>query len=130
MGEAGPRAVVLDAGALIALEKEDRFARGLLRQALEASKPIVVPAGVIAQVWRDPRRQARIARLIASETTEVDPLDRDTAKVVGALCGRSGTSDVVDASVVVSARLHGAVVVTSDPADLLSIDPTLEVEEL
>jgi hypothetical protein len=32
--------------------------------------------------------------------------------------------------VVVSSRLHGEPVVTSDPADLRGIDPTLEVRAL
>jgi len=130
MGDAGARALVLDAGALIAFEREDRRARSLLREAVKARRALIVPAPVLAQVWRDPRRQARLAYLIALETTHIDDLDERTAKVVGATCGRSGTSDVVDASVVLSARLHRAVVVTSDPADLLRIDPSLEVEPL
>lgn len=42
-----------------------------------------------------------------------------------ALCGRSGTRDVVDASVALLARRHHAVVVTSDPDDLGRVDPSL-----
>ena len=129
MGGVGPRALLLDAGALIAFEKEGRSARELVRQALRRGATVIVPAPVLAQVWRDPRRQAPLARLIGSETTRVDSLDLETAKAVGVICGKSGTADVVDASVVVSARLHGATVVTSDPADLLRIDPALNIEQ-
>lgn len=127
MGGMGPGPVVLDAGALIAIEKGDRSARELVRQAADRGAPIIVPAAVLAQVWRDPRRQARLARLIASETTSIDVLDGETAKAIGLLCERSGTSDVVDASVVLSARLHTAIVVTSDAEDLRRIDPALEI---
>jgi len=127
MGGPGPRPLVLDTGGLIALEKGDRLAREILRRAVDSGAPVVVPAAVLAQAWRDPRRQARLARLIASETTSIDVLDGDTAKAVGIICERSGTSDVVDASVVLSARLHEAVVVTSDAEDLRRIDPALEV---
>lgn len=67
--------------------------------------------------------------MIASETTSIDVLDGETAKAIGILCERSGTSDVVDASVVLSARVHEAVVVTGDAADLRRIDPTLAVAE-
>ena len=38
------------------------------------------------------------------------------------LCGRSGTSDIVDASAVVAAWSHGRIVV-SDPDDLPRLDP-------
>lgn len=130
MGEAGPRPIVLDAGALIAFEKQDRFARSLLRQAVEARRDLIVPAPVLAQVWRDPRRQARLAYVMALEVTIVDPLDADMARVVGAVCARSGTSDIVDASVVVSAGVHDGVVATSDAPDLRRIDPSLDVVAL
>lgn len=130
MGGLGPRPLVLDTGGLIALEKGDRLAREILRRAVDSGAPVVVPAAVLAQAWRDPCRQARLARLIASETTQVDVLDEETAKVVGAICGRSGTSDIADASVILSARVHNAVVLTGDAADLLRIDPALEMAVL
>lgn len=130
MGAAGPRPVVLDAGPLIAFDQGDGLARRLIQRAVAHGGAVIVPAAVVAQVWRDPRRQARLARLIASETTKVDVLDADAARAVGAICGRSRTSDVVDASVVLTARLHRAVVVTSDAGDLLRIDPSLEVHSL
>lgn len=130
MGGPGARSLVFDAGPLIAFDRDSTKARGLIRRALDRGSAIVIPAPVLAQVWRDPRRQARLARLIASETTLIDALDGETAKAAGALCGRSGTSDVVDVSVVLSARLRRSIVVTSDAADLLRIDPSLDVESV
>lgn len=130
MGRPDPGSLIFDAGPLIAFDRGDTVARGVVRRALARGSTIVVPAAVLAQVWRDPRRQARLARLIASEATQVDSLDRETAKTVGVICGRSDTADVVDASVVLSARLRGAVVFTSDAADLLRIDPGVALETL
>jgi hypothetical protein len=49
-------------------------------------------------------------------------LDREEAQATGVLCGEAGTKDVVDASVVLLARKLGAIIVTSDPDDLLKID--------
>lgn len=127
MGEEGLGARVCDAGALIAIERGDKRARGLLRQRLG---PVIIPAPVLAQVWRDGARQARLAAFIDARGTIVEPLDKLAAKAVGGILARSGTADVVDASVVVSARRHQALVLTSDAADLLRIDPHLTVEEL
>jgi hypothetical protein len=44
---------------------------------------------------------------------------------VGRLLAGSGTSDVVDAHVVVCARRSGQSVLTSDPDDLRRLDPSL-----
>jgi hypothetical protein len=118
---------VLDAGALIAFERNDRRVRTLVELALQMGGALHVPGGVVAQVWRDGGRQARLARLLGSGLLQVTALDREEAQATGVVCGRSGTPDVVDASVVLLARRHAAVVVTSDPSDLKRIDPSLEL---
>lgn len=125
MGPADARAVVLDAGALVAFERNDRRVRRLIELAFEHSRPLHVPAGVIGQVWRDGARQSRLARLVKSGLLEVRDLDLDEARAAGSLCGISGTADVVDASVALLARRHRAAVVTSDPDDLRKLDPEL-----
>lgn len=99
-----------------------------MRRAVDASTSVVIPAGVLAQAWRDGARQAQLARLVADPATHVEPLDEPSAKAAGTLCGRSGTSDVVDASVALVARLRRARVMTSDPDDLRRLDPHLELE--
>jgi len=50
-------------------------------------------------------------------------LDEHLARACGELCGRKGTADVVDASVVIVAREHQDVILTSDPEDLRKLDP-------
>jgi hypothetical protein len=127
MGREGVATSVLDTGALIAIERRDERARGFLHRRRGR---IIIPAPVLAQVWRNGARQAHLARFIASNGTTLEPLDELTAKAVGAILGRTGTSDVVDASVVVSARRHRAVVVTGDAADLRRMDLDLALEEI
>jgi predicted nucleic acid-binding protein len=127
MGARRPRPVVLDAGALIAFERNDRKVRTLVELALVHKAPLHVPGAVIAQVWRDGRRQARLARLLGSGLVQVQPLDLEEAQATGAICGKAGTSDVVDPSVVLLARRYGASVVTSDAGDLARIDANLSL---
>jgi hypothetical protein len=45
-------------------------------------------------------------------------------------CGRTATSDVIDASVVLTGRRERAIVVTSDVVDLRRLDPQLAVERI
>lgn len=125
MGPPGPGAVVLDAGALVAFERNDRRVRRLVELAADHGRRLHVPAGVLGQVWRDGARQARLARLVKSGVLDVRALDLDEARAAGVTCGLSGTADVIDASVAILARRHGAIVVTSDPADLHRLDPGL-----
>jgi hypothetical protein len=119
--------VVLDSGALIAFERGDRGVVALVARALERGAPLAVPAGVVAQVWRDGARQARLARLLAAPIAGVVALDDHAARAVGQLLGVSGTTDVVDAAVVWCARTRGMAVVTSDPDDLRRIDGSVQV---
>ena len=63
---------------------------------------------------------------IASNVAEKVREYGEEAQAAGVLCGKSKTRDVIDASVVLLGRRHRAKVVTSDPKDLLRIDPSLE----
>lgn len=130
MGEKGPRAVILDAGALIAFERADPRIRALLREVLRRGTPLIVPAGVLGQVWRDGARQVVLRALLSGPTTDVPPLDRVLAEAAGILCGRTKTSDIIDASVVLVARANHGVVISSDVADLLHLDPALAVQPI
>ncbi|OGQ23698.1 MAG: hypothetical protein A2138_11785 [Deltaproteobacteria bacterium RBG_16_71_12] len=127
MGARRPRPVVLDAGAFIAFEKNDRRVRTLIELAVAHRGVLLAPAAVIAQVWRDGAKQVRLARLIGSGAVEVVPLTLEEAQGVGAVCGQRAARDIVDASVCLLARREGAVVVTSDPDDLRRIDPEIDV---
>lgn len=122
--------VTLDAGGLIALDRDDRRVVVLLARAAETNARVTVPAGALAQAVRDPARQVRLARLLRQPTTDVVPLDRVDATGVGRLLAASRTADVVDAHVVLCARRARQVVVTSDPDDLRSLDPQVELVSL
>lgn len=119
--------VTLDAGALIAFERSQRKAVVLIARARERDEPLSIPVGVIGQVWRDGRRQARLARLLGSDFVEVVHLDEYAARAAGQLCGATGTDDVIDATVVLCARTRGRRVATSDPEDMRRLDPTLDL---
>jgi len=119
--------VTLDAGGLIALDRDDRRVVVLLARARETGAPVTVPAPALAQAIRRPERQARLSRLIRQPGTDVIALDRVDATHVGRLLAASGTSDVADAHVVICARRAGQPVVTSDPSDLRQLDPALRL---
>ena len=122
------KSAVLDAGALIGLEKGDKRMVALVEVIVKYRVPAYVPAGVVAQVWRGTARQHHTAVLLRSEAVRVMPLDADTAKQVGLLLGATGQSDVTDAHVAyLTASLGNAVVYTSDVEDIAGINPTLDV---
>ena len=119
--------VTLDAGGLIALDRDDRRVVVLLARAHDTGARVTVPASALAQAIRRPERQARLARLIRQPGTDVIDLDRVDATHVGRLLAASGTSDIADAHVVICARRAGQPVVTSDPGDLRQLDPALRL---
>lgn len=123
MGSKRPRPVVLDAGGLIAIERGDRRVVRLLELASE----VHVPAGALAQAWRNPARQVRLARAMSADGVEIHGLDAASARAAGQLCAATATADVVDASVVLVARAVHGVTVTSDAADMRRLDPTLDL---
>lgn len=115
--------VTLDSGALIALDKGDGRMIALLREALARGVSLRIPAGVVGQAWRDGRRRVALARLLRANEVEIVVLDGALGRASGELCGVAGVDDVIDASVVITARKHDGVIVTSDPDDLLRLDP-------
>jgi predicted nucleic acid-binding protein len=119
--------VTLDAGGLIALDRDDRRVVVLLARARETGARVTVPASALAQAIRRPDRQVRLSRLIRQPTTDVISLDRVDATNVGRLLAASGTSDIADAHVVVCARRANQSVVTSDPSDLRQLDNALRI---
>jgi hypothetical protein len=108
-----------DAGALIAIDKNERRMWARYQVALDDGRDVRVPAVVVGQAWCDSRRQVRLGQFLAG--CQVDPVGLETAKAAGILCGRAGTSEVVDAIVVVMAAATGAVIWTSDPEDVKAL---------
>ena len=119
--------LTLDAGGLIALDRDDRRAIALLAQATERGLRITIPATALAQAMRRPAKQARLCRLIRQPSTDLVALDGREATAVGLLLAQTGTADIADAHVVVCARRAGQAVVTSDAADLRRIAPELSL---
>lgn len=118
--------VTLDTGALMAVDRGDGRLLALLDRISQRQQRVLIPAGVVAQAWRSPR-QARLARLLRSRDVDVIALDEAAARAVGVLIGKRGTSDTVDAHVVVVARRAGCAVITSDPDDLRRLDSHLDI---
>ncbi|MGH9064370.1 MAG: hypothetical protein ACRD0L_10455 [Acidimicrobiales bacterium] len=108
---------ILDAGALIALDRGDRQVWALLTEVHRAGERPVVPAPVIAQAWRGGPRQARLAGVLSG--AELVPADGPTSRRAGELLGRTRTTDVLDALVALTAEDRPACeVLTSDPGDI------------
>ena len=119
--------IVLDTGALIALERGDKRMIALLDRALAQGRAFRVPAGVVGQAWRNGRVQVILARFLRSEEVEIVPLDEQLARSCGELCGAASASDVIDASVVILARQRHDLIVTSDAGDLRRLDPAAQI---
>jgi hypothetical protein len=111
--------LVLDAGALIAIERADRDTIALLKRELLSGRAPLTHGGVIGQVWRGGAgKQAALARLLPGVT--IVPLDDALGRRAGVLLGRAHRADVVDAAVVLLAT-DGDTILTSDPDDLLPL---------
>ena len=108
--------LVLDSGALIALEKNDRAMWRRLKAALLAKSVPVSHGGIIGQAWRGGGpRQALLALVLAG--IDVRPLDESLGREAGNLLARADAADVIDAALVVLAE-DGDDIVTSDPQDI------------
>jgi hypothetical protein len=111
--------LVLDAGALVAVERGHRETIALIKQDLLAGREPRTHAGVIGQVWRGGSgRQVALARLLPA--LNVAPLDTTLGQRAGVLLGRTRTADVIDAALVLLAA-DGDLVLTSDPNDLAAL---------
>lgn len=111
--------VTLDTGALVLADRNDRSVWALVGEWGARGTDVIVPAGCLAQAWRDGSRQALLARLLRA--CDVDDLTGPTAREVGVLLAASKTADVIDAHVVVGAVRRGDIVVTSDPDDITAL---------
>ncbi|MGH3815736.1 MAG: hypothetical protein ACRDUV_25350 [Pseudonocardiaceae bacterium] len=120
--------LVLDAGALLAIDRRDRRVGALLRVAQQERIAVRTSPAAVAQVLHHSARQARLARVLAG--VAAPPLDLRTGRLLGALLATSRTRDAVDAHVASLAHT-GDLVLTSDPEklqhllDALSIDATV-----
>jgi hypothetical protein len=115
---------ILDAGAFVAIEKRDRHVGAMLRLLQQRRVPLGTSSAVIAQVWRDGRTQALLARLLSG--VDVRALAPGDDKRTGELLALAKSNDVVDAHLALSVA-NGDRVLTSDPDD---IDKLLSAREV
>ncbi len=95
------------------------------RRALECGIIPTVPAGVLGQGWRG-GPQAQLSRMLVG--CRIEALDEQRARSAGTASARAGTSDIIDASVVVGAAARSDLVITSDEADIGRIRDVLGVQ--
>jgi hypothetical protein len=108
-------ALVFDAGALIALDRGDRAVGALVTAAARNGTEAVTSSACIAQVWRYPARQARLAKALAG-FLEL-PLDPLSSRRCGLLLADARTNDIADAALALLVQ-DGDTVLTSDPHDI------------
>ena len=120
------RCVVLDAGALSALAsaraRRNREVRAALRAAERLDREVVVPAVILAELYRGPRYNQVVDACLSRETgIRVRDTDRSLVRLVGGVLAAAHRSSahLADAHVVaVAVELGGGLVLTSDRADL------------
>jgi hypothetical protein len=111
--------LILDAGALIAVERSDREVIALVKGERLAGRTPRSHGGVVAQVWRGGSgRQVTLSRLLGG--VDVVALDDRLGRGAGVLLGQAESSDAIDAAVIAMCR-DGDVVLTSDPTDLIAL---------
>jgi hypothetical protein len=106
---------ILDAGALVAVDRRDRRIGAQLRVLQQQGTPVRVSSAVVGQVWRDGRRQANLARVLAG--VGIEALAKDDGRRIGELLALAGSADVVDAHVALMTA-PSDLVLTSDPGDI------------
>ena len=116
---------VLDAGVLIAIDKRDRAVGAMLRVLQRDGVPVVTSSAIVAQSWRDPRRQVNLARLLTG--VDIAALDDVAAKKVGELLRANGTSDLADAHLSLLVQPQDRVL-TSDEDEIKALLRTRRVK--
>lgn len=128
MGRPGARPpgrapLIVDAGPLIADgERVNSRLWALIKRAAQRGEPLHTTHPVLAQVWREPARQANLAR--ALRYFDIHPLDESIS--VGRRLGNTDTSDVVDAHLAVVAESLGTFILSSDPDDMTQLGARFE----
>ena len=107
--------LILDSGAFIAIERNDRAMWRRLKTALLQQDVPVSHGGVVGQVWRGRARQARLIMALAG--ADVRPLTDSLGRAAGALLARTRKADVIDAALVLIAGDDDQIV-TSDSDDI------------
>ena len=125
--------LILDAGAVIALSRNDPRARAFVRRAVELDAQVRVPVVVLAETLRGTQHDAAVHRVL-NAVSDALPIDEMVGQRAGALLGRAGRSDTVDAIVVAEAiEAGGAEILTGDATDLTALangEPSVTIHAL
>ena len=110
--------LVLDTGALIALERDDARAYQHLLTAAQRGLLIVVPTLVVLEALEGAGAPATVERIVKKIDAELPLLPAVTRRVPG-LKRSSGVGSTTDVVVVLEAlAVPGSMILTSDPADI------------
>jgi hypothetical protein len=135
------RAVILDNAALTALAGDASQAKTTVRAALTAAvrlrREVIVPALVLAEMYRGRHHDQVVDACLSRETgVAVRDTDRRLARLVGGIlvAADRGSGDIVDAHVVaVAVETGGGVCLTGDPDDLNALAapyPNIQVVDI
>jgi predicted nucleic acid-binding protein len=121
--------VVLDNAALAALAADPSAAKETVRAAMTAAlrtqREVVVPAAVLAEMYRGRHHNQVVDACLSCETgLLVRSTDRRLARLVGGILAAAGrgSAEMVDAHVVAAAvEAGGGICLTADPGDLASL---------
>ena len=109
-------ALILDAGALIAIDSNDRATFAKLKVALKFEMELRTTGVIIAQVWRDSNaRQANLAPM--RNAVDVRAVDSKLGREAGILLGKARLSDPAGATVV-AVENTGDRILSSDSHDI------------
>lgn len=113
--------IVYDAGALIAADDGVERMWAIHKRAMARGVQPVVPATVLAEVWRGGRRQHRLGQFVQS--CDVEGFNEPFAKAAGVLLSVA-PHGVVDASVVECALRRASPCVTGNRRHLVDLAGT------
>jgi len=116
--------IIYDAGALIAAEDGAERMWALHKRAFARGVHPVIPATVLAEVWRGGRRQHRLGQFIQS--CDVEVLSEESARAAGVLLSVAAHG-VVDASVVECALRRASPCVTGNRRHLVELAGTRRI---
>jgi hypothetical protein len=117
-------AIVYDAGALVAAEDGNERMWAIHKRALARGVQPVVPATVLAEVWRGGRRQYHLEQFVQS--CDVEGFSAEAARAAGVLLAVA-PHGVVDASVVECALRRGSPCVTGNRGHLVDLAGTRRI---
>jgi len=111
--------MIFDAGVFIALDNpaQREVVVSLIERLSQQQAVLHTTEAVLAQAWRDPARQAVMARLVKATTV----LPFGDSKTIGMRCAQTGTNDVVDADIAIWSDVLDETILTTDPTDMAAL---------